>query len=117
MSNKSNYLANSQDEHKKIVEAVASSSTTRGHVNTHENPHDYLNIHNINYFHLNDNMDEKDSHIQLGEGSADFSSKFLKRVQKEIIELNNYEDVLCGKRVLLENLDEYIMDKLYMNKI
>ncbi|RBQ23009.1 endonuclease 4 [Candidatus Methanobinarius endosymbioticus] len=101
MPNKPNYLANSPIEHKKIVEPVGSSATIDwGHANTYKNPSEYLNVHKINYFHLNDNMGEKDSHLPLGEGSADFSPNFLKHVKKGIIELNRYEDVLRSKQFL-----------------
>lgn len=105
MPNKPNFLANSPQEHRLIVESIGSASTIDwGHANTYENPNEFLNIPNISYFHLNDNMGEKDSHIPLGTGSADFSLSFLNNVKKGIIELNNYEDVLKGRK--------YIFDKL-----
>lgn len=105
MPNKPNYLANSPEKHEKLVKSIDSSATIDwGHANTYEKPHDYLNVPNIYYFHLNDNMGEKDSHLSLGEGSADFSSKFLKQVKRGIIELNSYEDVLKSKQFLLNNI-------------
>lgn len=106
MPNKPNFLANSPEEHKNIVEAIGSSATIDwGHANTYENPNEFLSIPSISYYHLNDNMGKKDSHLPLGEGSADFGSKFLKNVKKGIIELNNYEDVLKSKNYLL-NISE-----------
>lgn len=71
------------------------------HANTYENPNKHLLIDNISYFHLNDNLGKKDSHIPLGEGSADFSYNFLKNVKRGIIKLNNHDDVLKGKEYLI----------------
>ncbi len=105
MPNKENYLANSPEEHELIVESVRSSATIDwGHANTYEKPHDFLNVPNISYFHLNDNNGEKDSHLSLGEGSGDFSSDFLNNVKKGIIELNNYDNVLKSKNFIYKQL-------------
>jgi sugar phosphate isomerase/epimerase len=105
MPNKENFLANSPQEHSLIVDSVDCSATIDwGHANTYEHPYEFLNISKISYFHLNDNNGKKDSHLPLGEGTADFSLSFLKTLKKGIIELNNYEDVLKGKK--------YIYDKL-----
>lgn len=107
MPNKQKFLANSPEEHRYIVEQVGSSATIDwGHANTYENPNEYLLIDNISYFHLNDNMGKKDSHIPLGEGSADFSYNFLKNVKRGIIELNSYEDVLKGKEYLINIIND-----------
>ncbi|OQD58545.1 putative sugar phosphate isomerase/epimerase [Methanobrevibacter arboriphilus JCM 13429 = DSM 1125] len=106
MPNKQEYLANSPEEHRKLVESVGSSATIDwGHANTYKSPYEYLKIPNISYFHLNDNEGEKDSHIPLGKGSADFSKNFLNQVKKGIIELNNYEDVLKSKQYILKELN------------
>jgi len=102
MPSKINFLANSPKEHKLILDSVGSSATIDwGHANTHQIPHEYLKLPNISYFHLNDNNGKKDSHLTLGEGTADFSSKFLNNVKKGIIELNSYENVLKSKKFLL----------------
>jgi len=104
MPNKINFLANSPEEHKYIVETIASSATIDwGHANTYENPNEFLNVGNISYFHLNDNMGKKDSHLPLGEGTADFSYSFLKHVQKGVIELSDYNNVLKSKDYILNN--------------
>ncbi|MEA4956591.1 endonuclease 4 [bioreactor metagenome] len=108
MPYRENYLCNSPEEHKKIVEAVGSSATIDwGHANTYKNPEEYLKISNIAYFHLNDNNGEKDSHISLGKGSADFSKNFLNHVKKGIIELNDYGDVLKSKKYIFEKLNGF----------
>jgi sugar phosphate isomerase/epimerase len=105
MPNKENFLANYPQEHTYIVESVGCSATIDwGHANTYKNPHEFLNVPNISYFHLNDNLGEKDSHLPLGEGTADFSSSFLKNVKKGIIELNSYDNVLKGKEFLFKKL-------------
>ena len=102
MPSKVNFLANSPQEHRLILESTHSSATIDwGHANTYQNPYEYLDLPNISYFHLNDNNGKKDSHLPLGEGTADFSPKFLKSVKKGIIELNNYENVLKAKKFLL----------------
>jgi len=106
MPNKQKYLANSPGEHKKIVESVGSSATIDwGHANTYKSPDEFLKIPNISYFHLNDNEGEKDSHIPIGEGSADFSRDFLNKVEKGIIELNNYGDVSKSREYILNELN------------
>ena len=105
MPNKINYLANSPKEHAKIVNAVESSATIDwGHANTYDKPKEFLNIPKISYFHLNDNNGIKDQHLPLGEGTGDFSKEFLKNVDKGIIELNSYENVLKGKKFLIDNI-------------
>ena len=107
MPNKFNFLANSLKEHKKIVNEVGSHATIDwGHANTCGNPDDFLKINNISYFHLNDNDGEKDQHLSLGEGTANFSKEFLENVDKGIIELNSYENVLKGKEFLIKNFNK-----------
>jgi sugar phosphate isomerase/epimerase len=108
MPNKLKFLGNSPAEHRLIVESVGSSATIDwGHANTYENPNEFLNIPRISYFHLNDNDGEKDSHISLGKGSADFTANFLNSVKKGIIELNNYEDVLKSKKYIFDKLKTF----------
>ncbi|MDR3222207.1 MAG: sugar phosphate isomerase/epimerase [Methanobrevibacter sp.] len=105
MPKRFSYLAHSPKEHEKIVKAVGSSATIDwGHANTYENPNEFLNIPNIIYYHLNDNLNIKDQHLPLGEGNADFSNYFLKKVKYGIIELNNYENVLKSKNFLIKQL-------------
>jgi len=107
MPNKINYLANSPEEHRKIVNANRSYATIDwGHANTYKNCREFLNISKISYFHLNDNEGLKDQHLPLGEGTADFSKEFLKNVNKGIIELNSYENVLKGKEFLIKKISK-----------
>ncbi|KZX17706.1 sugar phosphate isomerase/epimerase family protein [Methanobrevibacter filiformis] len=105
MPKRFSYLASCPQEHEKIVANVGSSATIDwGHVNTYKNPHDFLKVSNILYFHLNDNSAIKDQHLSLGEGNADFSSEFLKQVKYGIIELNSYDNVLKSKEFINKQL-------------
>lgn len=107
MPNKINYLANSSEEHSKIINATESYATIDwGHANTCEKPKEFLNISKISYFHLNDNEGITDQHLPLGEGTTDFSKEFLKKVDKGIIELNSYENVLKGEEFITKNLSK-----------
>ncbi|MCL2115341.1 MAG: sugar phosphate isomerase/epimerase [Methanobrevibacter sp.] len=105
MPNNIKYLANSPEEHREIINEVGSSATIDwGHANTCAKSEDFLKLSKISYFHLNDNDGEKDQHLSLGEGMADFSKKFLENVDKGIIELNSYGNVLKGKEFLLKKI-------------
>ena len=105
MANNIKYLANSVEEHERIVNEVGSSATIDwGHANTCEKSEDFLNISRISYFHLSDNDGERDQHLPLGEGRGDFSKEFLKNVDKGIIELNSYGNILKGKEFLLNKI-------------
>ena len=55
----------------------------------------------IVYYHLNDNNGEKDQHLTLGEGTFDL--KLLDKVDNGIIELNNYQNILKSRQLLLFN--------------
>ena len=57
-----------------------------------------VDLKNISYCHLNDNNGVKDQHITLGEGTLDLN--LLKKVDKGIIELNNFDNVLKSKEVI-----------------
>lgn len=105
MPNKFNFLANNPEELKKISDSANMRVTIDwGHANTYEHPHEFLNLDKISYFHLNDNNGFKDQHLSLGEGTADFSKKVLKKMKKGIIELNSYENVLKSKDFLTRKL-------------
>lgn len=72
-----------------------------GHGNTTRNTEELLDLKDITYCHLNDNDGKKDSHIPLGEGTLDL--ELLKKVNKGIIELNNFDNILKSKKVI-ENI-------------
>ena len=73
-----------------------------GHGNTTGNNEELLELKDITYCHLNDNDGIKDQHIPLGDGSLDLS--LLKRIDKGIIELNNFNNILKSKKVIEDNL-------------
>ncbi|KZX12878.1 sugar phosphate isomerase/epimerase family protein [Methanobrevibacter curvatus] len=105
MPKRFSYLGNCPSELNKIANAVGCGITIDwGHANTYENPEEYLKLPNINYFHLNDNNGIKDQHLNVGDGTADFSKDFLKKVDYGIIELNNYENVLLSRDFINKKL-------------
>ena len=96
------FLGNSVEEIEMIQEASGCALTIdTGHGNTCNNLEEMLELKNISYCHLNDNDGKRDQHIALGDGTLDL--KLLKKIDKGIIELNNFDNVLKSKKVL-ENL-------------
>ncbi len=96
------YFCNSAEEHQFFVDECSCYATVdTGHANTADNPESFFKMKKIAYYHLNDNNGEKDQHLALGEGS--FNLNLLKNVNKGIIELNNYENILKSREVLLSN--------------
>ena len=69
-----------------------------GHGNTCGNLEEMLSLKNISYCHLNDNNGIKDQHITLGDGTLDLN--LLKKINKGIIELNNFDNVLKSKEII-----------------
>ncbi|MDR2624423.1 MAG: sugar phosphate isomerase/epimerase [Methanobrevibacter sp.] len=105
MPKKFSYLGNRFEELEKIATEVGCGVTIDwGHANTYKNPQDFLKISNIVYYHLNDNDGYKDQHLNLGEGTADFSREFLEKIDYGIVELNKYENVLHAKEFINSRL-------------
>lgn len=105
MPERFSFLGNRVEELENFTNNTGCSITIDlGHGNTCDNPADFLNISNIEYFHLNDNDSIKDQHLTLGEGTLDLN--LLKKVNNGIIELNNYDNVLKSKNVI-EDLGYY----------
>ena len=93
---------NNAEEHELFVKECGSHATVdTGHANTSDDPESFFKIKKIAYYHLNDNNGEKDQHLALGEGTFDLN--LLNGVDKGIIELNNYENILKSRDVLLSN--------------
>ena len=93
------FLANTTEELEEIQNQTHCMLTIdTGHANTCQNLKEMLELKNISYCHLNDNDGKKDQHIPLGEGTLDLD--LLKRIDKGIIELNNFENILKSKKVL-----------------
>jgi len=102
MPNRYAYFCNSSEEHKFFIEECGSYATVdTGHANTSDDPKSFFKMKKIAYYHLNDNDGKKDQHLTLGEGTFDL--KLLNMVDKGIIELNNYENILKSRDLLLSN--------------
>lgn len=87
------FLGNSVEEIEYIQENTGSKITIdTGHANTCKDCEEFFKLKNIEYFHINDNNGIKDQHLVLGEGTLDFN--LLKYIDKGIIELNKYDNVL-----------------------
>lgn len=99
MPNKYAYFCNSADEHKKFLESCDCYATLDvGHANTTGDVKSFFEMDNIAYYHLNDNDGKKDQHLTLGDGNLDI--QLLNGVEKAIIELNNYENILKSRNIL-----------------
>ncbi len=61
----------------------------------------FFKMNKIVYYHLNDNNGEKDQHLTLGEGNFDLN--LLNSVDKGIIELNNYQNILKSRDLLISS--------------
>jgi sugar phosphate isomerase/epimerase len=53
---------------------------------------------NICYYHLSDNNGDKDQHLILGEGNLDL--ELLNGIDKVILELDDYQNVLNSRKIL-----------------
>jgi sugar phosphate isomerase/epimerase len=96
------YFCNSPDEHQYFLDECGCRATVDiGHANTFGDPVKFLELDGISYHHLSDNDGERDQHLALGEGTLDL--KVLHGLDNIIIELNNYQNVLKSREVLLNN--------------
>jgi sugar phosphate isomerase/epimerase len=99
MPNKYSYFCNNPTEHIYFTKECDCHATLDiGHANTSGEIDNFLNMPRIHYYHLSDNNGKKDQHLTLGEGNLDL--KKLKEIDKVIIELNNYENILKSRKVL-----------------
>ena len=99
MPNKYAYFCNSAEEHQIFIDECGSYATVdTGHANTTDDVKSFFQMKNIAYYHLNDNNGVKDQHLPLGEGNFDL--KLLNGVNKGIIELNNYQNILKSRDLL-----------------
>ncbi len=100
MPNNHVYLCNSSKEYEFFIEECGSYATVdTGHANTSDDPESFFKLKKIAYYHLNDNDGKKDQHLALGEGNFDLN--LLNKVDKGIIELNNYENILKSRDILI----------------
>ncbi len=95
------YFCNTAQEHQYFIEKCKCQATIDiGHANTNGDVKPFLAMKNICYYHLSDNNGEKDQHLSLGEGNLDLN--LLRDINKVIIELNNYQNVLKSQGVLMD---------------
>ncbi len=95
------YFCNTAPEHSYFLEQCGCHGTVDlGHANTTNHPASFLELERIYYYHLSDNNGNKDQHRALGEGTLDLS--LINGIERGIIELNNYEDVLKSRNLLLQ---------------
>lgn len=95
------YLCNTAREHAYFLDQCGCHATVDlGHANTNQDPESFLKLENIYYYHLSDNNGEKDQHLALGQGTLDM--RLINGINRGIIELNNYGDVLKSRDVLLK---------------
>lgn len=93
------FLANNVEELEHIQQETGCALTIdTGHGNTCGNLEEMLELKNISYCHLNDNDGVRDQHIALGEGTLDL--ELLKKIDKGIIELNNFDNILKSREVI-----------------
>ena len=93
------FLGNSTEELELIqTETGCGLTIDIGHGNTTGNNEELLELKNITYCHLNDNDGLKDQHIPLGDGTLDLD--ILKKINRGIIELNNFDNILKSKEVI-----------------
>lgn len=93
------FLANKVDELEEIQTQTGCYLTIdTGHGNTCGNLEEMLDLKKISYCHINDNDGERDQHITVGDGTLDL--ELLKKIDKGIIELNNFDNILKSKKVI-----------------
>jgi len=94
------YLCNNALEHQNFTKRCQCHATLDvGHANTTPDIESFLKMNNILYYHISDNNGEKDEHLSLGEGKLNLD--LLKGLKNVIIELNNYNNILKSRDVLL----------------
>ncbi len=102
MPNKYAYFCNSAEEHQFFIKECGSYATVdTGHANTTKDVKSFFKMKKIAYYHLHDNNGEKDQHLTLGEGNFDLN--LLNGVDNGIIELNNYQNILKSRDLLISS--------------
>ncbi|MDD1774336.1 MAG: sugar phosphate isomerase/epimerase [Methanobacterium sp.] len=100
MPNRYAYFCNNVEEHSHFIrETGAQATIDLGHANTNGDIKPFLAMEDICYYHLSDNNGDKDQHLSLGEGNINL--KLLNEIDKVIIELNNYQNVLKSREVFM----------------
>lgn len=93
------YFCNTVEEHAYFLEKCGCYATVDlGHANTTGDPYSFLNLEKTFYYHVSDNNGDKDQHLSLGQGTLDLN--LINSIDRVIIELNRYEDVLKSRDLL-----------------
>lgn len=96
------YFCNTPQEHSYFVKECGLHATVDvGHANTNGDIKSFLSVENIRYYHLSDNNGERDQHLTLGEGNLDLN--LLNGIDNVIIELDNYQNVLKSREILMNS--------------
>ncbi len=99
------YFCNTAQEHAYFLDQCGCCATVDlGHANTNDDPESFSRLKNTYYYHLSDNNGKKDQHLPLGEGTLDLN--LINGIKRGIIELNNYDDVIKSRNLLLANSKE-----------
>ena len=102
MPNRYAYFCNSAEEHNFFIDECGSYATVdTGHANTTDDVKSFFKMKKIAYYHLNDNNGEKDEHLPLGDGNFDLN--LLNGVDKGIIELNSYQNILKSRDLIISS--------------
>ena len=87
-----------------IALTLLAVSYTHLDVYKRQDPKSFLQLKNTHYYHLSDNNGKKDQHLSLGKGTLDLD--LISGIERGIIELNNYDNVIKSRNVLYENFDK-----------
>ncbi|HMK54589.1 MAG TPA: sugar phosphate isomerase/epimerase [Methanobacteriaceae archaeon] len=110
MPNRYAFFCNTPEEHSYFTkECDCRATLDLGHANTSGEIQKFLQMPRIHYYHLSDNNGEKDQHLPLGEGNLDLNA--INGIDKVIIELNNYENVIKSRNLLRQFIMEEFNEK------
>ncbi len=99
MPNRYAYYCNNAIEHSFFIRECGCNATVDlGHANTNGDLKPFLAMKNVYYYHLSDNNGKKDQHLVLGDGNLDL--KLIKGLDKVILELDDYQNVLKSKKTI-----------------
>mgnify|MGYP005846516599 FL=1 len=103
MPNKQTYLCRNPDELELFRKSCNCGVTIdTGHANTWTEPPEFFRMDQISYLHVNDNNGMRDQHLCPGDGCLDLS--LLTFGHSMIIELDNYDNVLRARDVILQTI-------------
>jgi len=100
MPHNAKYFCTDVAQHKLFIETCGTSATIDvGHAHTNNAVTAFLQADfPVAYYHLSDNDGQRDLHLPIGEGTIDWTR--LKRINKAIIEVNDYTAVKESRDLL-----------------